>query len=278
MNQIMDKTIMVEAKNITKIYPNGVTALRDFSLDVRKGEFVTILGSNGSGKTTLLRCLNGLIPLTKGEIRVQQYTNNGKNSGDLRQIQKITGIIFQGANLIEELSVLMNVLIGRLSHISLLRAVTSQFRNIDKEVAFSALKKVGLQDKVYEKAGNLSGGQKQKVAIAKAMAQQPLIILADEPVANLDPKSSKEIMEFLSEISSENGITVICILHRVDFAAEYAERIIGIKGGEKVYDRDSIDFKKEDLLKIYETDHEESLPVETTSTKWTQPNINYCYR
>ena len=249
----MDKTI-VEVKKITKIYPNGVRALTDFSLMVSAGEFVAILGSNGSGKTTLLRCLNGLVTPTNGEIRVNRHAITAKNIAELRQIRKITGTIFQEANLIEELSVLMNVLVGRLPHVSLLRATTFQFQEIDKEIAFNALKKVGLEDKVYERPGHLSGGQKQKVAIARALAQQPMIMLADEPTASLDPRSSNEIMELLMEISKENGITILCVLHRVEFAERYAKRIVGVKEGKNVVDQASINFGEEDLLKIYGPD------------------------
>lgn len=255
----MNETIILEAKKITKIYPNGVRALTDFSLMVSEGEFVAILGSNGSGKTTLLRCLNGLLTPTSGEIRINQHILTGKNPAELKQICKITGTIFQEANLIEELSVLMNVLVGRLPHISLWRAITFQFKERDKEVAFNALKKVGLEDKIYERPGHLSGGQKQKVAIARALAQQSMIILADEPTASLDPRSSNEIMELLTEISNENGITILCVLHRVEFAERYAKRIVGIKGGRNVVDQNRNNFKKEDLLKIYGTDDRESL-------------------
>jgi phosphonate transport system ATP-binding protein len=258
-NKVIEKPNIIETKKLTKIYPNGVRALTDFSLSISQGEFVAILGSNGSGKTTLLRCLNGLIPPTDGEIRINRYALTGKNQLELRQIRKITGTIFQEANLIEELSVLMNVLVGRLPHLSLLRGITFQFKDTDKEVAFHALKKVGLADKLYEPPGNLSGGQKQKVAIARALAQQPKIFLADEPTASLDPRSSSEIMELLTEISEENGITVLCVLHSVGFAERYAKRIIGIKEGKKVVDQNNINLKDADLLTIYGTTNKVTL-------------------
>ena len=257
-NTVIEKPNIIEAKKLTKIYPNGVRALADFSLMVSEGEFVAILGSNGSGKTTLLRCLNGLVTPTDGEIRIDRHALTGKNIDELRQIRKITGTIFQEANLIEELSVLMNVLVGRLPHLSLLRGITFQFNEIDKEAAYSALKKVGLSDKIYERPGHLSGGQKQKVAIARALAQQPLIMLADEPTASLDPRSSNEIMELLTEISQENGITILCVLHRVEFAERYAKRIIGIKGGKNAVDQNTNNINKDDLIKLYGTDDRET--------------------
>jgi len=279
----MDKTTIIAVNNITKIYPNGVRALTDFSLTVSEGEFVAILGNNGSGKTTLFRCLNGLVTPTSGEIRINQHTITGKNQDKLRQIRKITGTIFQEANLIEELSVLMNVLVGRLPHLSLLKGITFQFNKIDKEIAYYALNKVGLADKLYERPGHLSGGQKQKVAIARALAQEPLIFLADEPTASLDPRSANEIMELLTEISQENGITVLCVLHRVEFAERYAQRIIGIKEGKKVVDQKTINFRTEALLEIYGTDDKE-LPDHSTQNRLIQPDrkvtqsLNPCQR
>ncbi|MBS3976319.1 MAG: phosphonate ABC transporter ATP-binding protein [Syntrophomonadaceae bacterium] len=253
-NTVIEKPNIIEAKKLTKIYPNDVRALADFNLTVTAGEFVAILGSNGSGKTTLLRCLNGLVPPTCGEIIINQRSLTGNNQNELRQIRKMTGTIFQEANLIEELSVLMNVLVGRLPHLSLLRGITFQFKDTDKEIAYHALKKVGLADKLYEPPGNLSGGQKQKVAIARALAQQPMIFLADEPTASLDPRSSNEIMELLTEISQENGITILCVLHRVEFAEMYAKRIIGIKGGKNAVDQNTNKINKDDLIKLYGTD------------------------
>jgi phosphonate transport system ATP-binding protein len=253
-NTVIEKPNIIEAKKLTKIYPNGVRALADFNLTVTAGEFVAILGSNGSGKTTLLRCLNGLVPPTCGEIIINQRSLTGNNQNELRQIRKMTGTIFQEANLIEELSVLMNVLVGRLPHLSLLRGITFQFKDTDKEIAYHALKKVGLADKLYEPPGNLSGGQKQKVAIARALAQQPMIFLADEPTASLDPRSSNEIMELLTEISQENAITILCVLHRVEFAERYAKRIIGIKGGKNAVDQNTNKINKDDLIKLYGTD------------------------
>jgi len=247
----MDKTTLLEVRRIHHTYGTGQEVLKGISLSLTEGEFTVILGSNGSGKTTLINCLSGLIRPSDGQIILY---NNGEAQNDLRSLQKASGLIFQGANLQDELSVLTNVLVGRLSYMPLWRAVSLRFREIDKEIAYEALTKMCIQDKAYELAGSLSGGQKQKVAIARALVKKPAILYADEPTANLDPKSSEEIMEILSAIAQENNSAVVCILHRVDFAEKYAARIIGIRAAEKVIDKKGPEVTHDDLLHIYGAD------------------------
>jgi len=277
----VNKTILLEARGIHHTYCTGHKALKGISLSLTEGEFTVILGSNGSGKTTLINCLGGLIQPSDGQII--SYDNHGEGRKDLKDIKKLSGFIFQGANLNDELSVLTNVLVGRLSYMPLWRAASFRFSDMDKEIAYEALTKIGIQDKVYELAGSLSGGQKQKVAIARALVKKPLILYADEPTSNLDPKSSEEIMAILRAISQENKSTVVCILHRLDFAEKYAERIIGIRDAEKVIDKEMPEFTNDDLLQIYERDgikmidDNYSRPLQSKN-KIVTVSRNHCHR
>lgn len=276
----MSKATILEATNIYKTYPNGYEAVKGVNIAIREGEFSVILGSNGSGKTTLIRCLSGLLPITHGEMIFNKTSHNGTGNSQLKDIRNASGMIFQGANLIDELSVLTNVLIGRLSFMPLWRTLFFRFKDIDREIAFNAIKRVGLQDKVYELAGSLSGGQKQKLAIARAIVKEPAIMFADEPTSNLDPQSSEEIMELLSIFAQKDGKTVVCVLHRLDLAKRYADRIIGIRDGIKVIDKEHPHFTEDDLLEIYGQNGISTVNDGHSRHEGTiiETRRNYCYK
>lgn len=227
---------MIELRNVTKEYPGGVVALRDVSLAIAPGEFVTIVGSSGAGKSTLLRCINRLVEPTSGEIYVdsQAVTRCGKRQ--LRAIRAEIGMIFQSFNLVKRSSVLRNVLAGRLAHVGALRTLLGSFPIDDVALALRCLARVEIEGKAHVRADQLSGGERQRVAVARALCQQPKVILADEPVASLDPPTSHIVMQDLRRINRDYGMTTVVNLHFLDLAREYAERIIGLRSGEVVFD------------------------------------------
>lgn len=224
-------TISIES--VTKRFPNGFEALKGISTDIAAGSFTVILGPSGAGKSTLLRLLNGLETPTGGSVRIAGET---LEKATLRKLRSSVAMVFQQFNLVERLSVVTNVLTGRLAHRSWVGSVFYLFRNEDMDIAQEALARVGLTDKAWSRADKLSGGQQQRVGIARALAQRPKVILADEPVASLDPVASEEIMGLLREICDRDGITVVVNLHQVDLARRFADRIIGMNSGKIVFD------------------------------------------
>lgn len=236
----MPDTIL-SIKNITKTYPNGVTALKGFSFDVQKGEFLVVIGLSGSGKSTLLRCLNRLHDPTSGEIIFND--NNIKidiakieKADEIRSLRKRVGMIFQHFNLIPRHTVLSNVLMGKLSYTGTLKSILGLFSASDKAEAMKYLNLVGIADKAYIRADQLSGGQQQRVAIARALTQNPKVLLADEPVASLDPATCHTVMDYLRKVNQELGITIICNLHFLSLVRQYASRVIALKDGELVFE------------------------------------------
>jgi phosphonate transport system ATP-binding protein len=234
---------------VGKKFPNGFEALKGISTEIASGSFTVILGPSGAGKSTLLRTINGLEVPSSGSIQIGNDKVTGNN---LRDIRSHVGMVFQQFNLVDRLSVMTNVLIGRLSHRSWLFSLLYLFRRVDVEIAHAALIRVGLTDKAWNRADKLSGGQQQRVGIARALAQQPRIILADEPVASLDPVTSEEIMELLREICTSDGITVVVNLHQVDLAKRFADRVIGMNEGLVVYDGPASGLDRETLARIYQ--------------------------
>jgi len=229
---------MVEVRNLSKAYGRNPPALRDISLQFRRGEFVVLLGPSGVGKSTLLRCLNHLVHPTAGSV-VVDGDDLGRLSGrQLLKARRQIGMIFQEFNLVNRMSVLTNVLCGRLGSLSLWRALTWSFPRADVERAVRALERAGLTDpELYmRRADTLSGGQKQRVAIARALVQEPKLILADEPIASLDVVMRTQIMELIGDIARRDGITVVMSLHQIDSARRYADRIIALAGGGIVFD------------------------------------------
>ncbi|CRK81273.1 phosphonate ABC transporter ATP-binding protein [Neobacillus massiliamazoniensis] len=227
---------MIECKNVSKTYPNGVQGLKNINLKIEKGEFVVIVGLSGAGKSTLLRSINRLNEISDGEILIDGKSITHAKGSDLRKIRRDIGMIFQNFNLVKRSTVLRNVLSGRVGYHSTLKTVLGLFPKEDENLAFDALERVNILDKAYTRADQLSGGQQQRVSIARALAQEAKIILADEPVASLDPLTTKQVMDDLKRINTELGITTVVNLHHIDLAREYATRIIGMHAGEIVFD------------------------------------------
>jgi phosphonate transport system ATP-binding protein len=249
---------ILEIKNVSKSYDHATQALKDITLKFEEGEFVSIIGPSGAGKSTLLRCVNRLVDATQGVILIdgQDITNVSKK--ELRKVRTKVGMIFQHYNLVNRLSVIENVLHGRLGHKSTISGVVGRYTEHEKQYAFSILDKLGLADQAYKRCDELSGGQKQRVGIARAIMQEPRLILCDEPIASLDPSSSKVIMDHLSDINRTMNITCILNLHQVEVAMKYAKRIIGITAGQVVYDGPAEGLDTETIHKIYDS-HEGDL-------------------
>ncbi|MDR1193469.1 MAG: phosphonate ABC transporter ATP-binding protein [Peptococcaceae bacterium] len=244
---------ILEFQNVSKIYNNTTTALTDVSFSVDEGEFVSIIGPSGSGKSTILRCVNRLVDATRGEIIFDGHDINRANKKELRQVRKKTGMIFQHYNLVDRLSVIENVLHGRLGHKHTLTGVVGYYTEKEKENAFQILAKLGLTEQAYKRCDELSGGQKQRVGIARSLMQEPRLILCDEPIASLDPSASKVIMDHLSVINKNMNLTCIFNLHQVDVALRYSKRIIGITLGKIVYDGPPDQLGKEKIHEIYQS-------------------------
>jgi phosphonate transport system ATP-binding protein len=227
---------MIRFENAAVTYPGGVHALKDLTLEIPDGEMMVIVGLSGAGKSTLIRAINGLVPLSGGNITIDGVSVRSSKGRQLREIRSKIGMIFQTFNLVQRTTVLNNVLMGRLHSTGTIRSMLGWYRADDVEIAMRALERVGIVEKAYVRASNLSGGQQQRVGIARALAQEPTIILADEPVASLDPPTSHVVMRDLQRINRELGITTIVNLHFLDLAKVYGDRIIGMRSGELVYD------------------------------------------
>jgi phosphonate transport system ATP-binding protein len=226
---------MFEVKNLTKIYDDGTVALNDVSFSVEEGEFLVIIGLSGSGKSTLLRCINRLIEPTEGQILWDGVDITAAEPEALRKIRRQIGMIFQQFNLVRRSNVLTNVLTGRLGYVRPSTSLAYHFPSQDREMAWKALERVGIADQAYKQARELSGGQQQRVGIARALMQQPRMILADEPVASLDPVLAHSILGYLEELNQKDHITVLCSLHYLDLVQRYSTRVIGLRAGRIVY-------------------------------------------
>ncbi|WLP62582.1 phosphonate ABC transporter ATP-binding protein [Bacillus thuringiensis] len=227
---------MIEFRNVSKMYPNGTKGLNNINLKIQKGEFIVMVGLSGAGKSTLLRSVNRLHEITEGEIIIEGESITSAKGKGLRRMRRDIGMIFQSFNLVKRSTVLKNVLAGRVGYHSTLRTTLGLFPKEDVELAFQALKRVNILEKAYARADELSGGQQQRVSIARALAQEAKIILADEPVASLDPLTTKQVLDDLKKINEDFGITTIVNLHSIDLARQYATRIIGLHVGEMVFD------------------------------------------
>ncbi|MBJ8116374.1 MULTISPECIES: phosphonate ABC transporter ATP-binding protein [Bacillus] len=227
---------MIEFRNVSKVYPNGTKGLNNINLKIQKSEFVVMVGLSGAGKSTLLRSVNRLHEITEGEILVEGESITAAKGKELRRMRRDIGMIFQSFNLVKRSTVLKNVLAGRVGYHSTLRTTLGLFPKEDLELAFQSLKRVNILEKAYTRADELSGGQQQRVSIARALAQEAKIILADEPVASLDPLTTKQVLDDLKKINEDFGITTIVNLHSIDLARQYATRIIGLHAGEVVFD------------------------------------------
>ena len=244
---------LLEVKNVSKTYSGGTKALQDVSFSIEKGEIVAIIGPSGAGKSTLMRCINRLVDATEGEVVFDGEDITKIPKTKLRKVRTKTGMIFQHYNLVERLSVYANVLHGRLGHKSTVSGAVGHYSEEEKESAFKIISALGLTEQAYKPCKELSGGQKQRVGIARALMQEPKLLLCDEPIASLDPSSAKVIMDQLQEINRDMHITVILNLHQVDVALKYAQRIIGITEGQIVFDGPADKLDKDTIHKIYKS-------------------------
>lgn len=234
---------MLEIRNLTKIYDDGTKALNNVSFDVPDGEFLIVIGLSGSGKSTLLRCINRLIDPTEGEI-IWDGKDLAKLEGeDLRKARRKIGMVFQHFNLVKRSSVMTNVLSGRLGYTPSWKSVLGRFSAKDKQKAWDALGRLNIQDQAHKRADELSGGQQQRVGIARALMQEPEMILADEPVASLDPVLAHSILEYLEKLNKEDNMTILCSLHYLDLVQRYSTQVIGLKDGNVVYQGSRADIR-----------------------------------
>jgi phosphonate transport system ATP-binding protein len=245
---------VLQLEHLTKTYPSGTKALDDVSLEINRGEFVVLIGLSGSGKSTLLRCINRLVEPTGGRVIFDGHDVTAAGGGELRRLRRRMGMIFQQFNLVRRASVFQNVLAGRLGYRSTWRTIAGRPGHDDVELAFENLGRVGILDKAYARADALSGGQQQRVGIARALMQRPDLMLADEPVASLDPATSHSVMKYLEEINKKDGITVICALHFLSLARRYGTRVIALKGGEVAFDGEPAEIDEVRFKEIYGED------------------------
>ncbi len=227
---------MIQFVNVSKTYPNGTIGLKNINLTIQEGEFVVIVGLSGAGKSTLLRSINRLHEISEGDIRIDGMSISSASGAQLRRMRRGIGMIFQSFNLVKRSTVMRNVLSGRVGYHATWRTLLGLFPKADMDLALDALARVNIREKAYSRADQLSGGQQQRVSIARALAQEAKIILADEPVASLDPLTTRQVMNDLKRINSELKITTIVNLHFIDLARDYATRIIGLRAGEVVFD------------------------------------------
>lgn len=250
---------MLEIRNLTKVYDDGTRALNNVSFTVQDGEFLVIIGLSGSGKSTLLRCINRLIEPTSGQIILDGVDITAASHAELRRIRRDLGMIFQHFNLVKRSTVMRNVLTGRLGYVNPWLSLLGIFSAEDRKRAWAALELVGIPDKANNRADALSGGQQQRVGIARALMQEPKLLLADEPVSALDPATSHSVLKYIEQINREKGVTVLCSLHFLSLARAYATRIIALKDGNMMFDGLPGEIDDERFKEIY---GEEAVRVE----------------
>ncbi|MBM7570665.1 phosphonate ABC transporter ATP-binding protein [Aquibacillus albus] len=242
---------MIEFKNLSLTYPNGTKGLKNINIKINEGEFVVIVGLSGAGKSTFIRSINRLVTPTEGDLLVDGENILKHNGKSLRELRKKVGMIFQNYNLVKRSTVLKNVISGRLGYTGTLKSILNMYSKEDMNMAYENLKRVNIEEKLYSRADELSGGQQQRVSIARVLTQKPNVILADEPVASLDPPTSHQVMTYLRQINKEDKITTIVNLHFIDMAMEYADRIIGMRAGEVVYDGPVSEVTEKTFEEIY---------------------------
>lgn len=244
---------LLTVERLTKSYDGKGKALHDVSLSLRRGEFVTVIGPSGAGKSTFLRCINRLIDASEGSIVFDGREITSMNKRQIRKARRDIGMIFQHYNLVHRATAIENVLQGRLGYLSNFRGIFGLYSEEDKRSAFELLDKMGLSEFAYQRADQLSGGQQQRVGIARALVQDPLLMLCDEPIASLDPKSSRVTMEMLRWVSDELGVACLVNLHQVDYAIEYSDRIVALRKGVKVFDGTPDELDAKTISDIYGT-------------------------
>ena len=249
--------MILKVKNLHKIYKNGMHALKGVNIEVKKGEFLVIIGLSGSGKSTLLRCINRLIEPTAGTVEFMGKDITHVKGEELRKVKAQIGMIFQHFNLINRHSVLKNVISGKLGQLKTLNSILGNFTDDIYEEAYRNLEIVGIKEKAKERADTLSGGEQQRVAIARSLMQNPKLLLADEPVASLDPATSNSVMKFFEKVNKEFGTTVICNLHFLSLVRKYATRVIALKSGEIIYEGEPSEIDEKWFKTIYGEEAEE---------------------
>lgn len=243
---------MIVFKNVGKTYPNGTVALKNVDLEIQQGEFIAVIGLSGAGKSTLIRLINKMHEVTEGELVVNgTIVDENLNGKDLRKFRRGIGMVFQSFNLIGRTTVLNNVLAARVADIPFFKSLLGWYSKKDRVIALNALDKLGILEKAYGRADQLSGGQMQRVALARTLAQEPKIILADEPVASLDPITATQVMKDFEKVNKEFNITVIANMHHVDMALKFAKRVIGINNGEIVFDGPASEVDNDLLKRVY---------------------------
>jgi len=257
---------MLEVQNLTKVYADGTVALRDVSFTVAPGEFLIIIGLSGSGKSTLLRCINRLIDPTEGRILWDGVDVTAARGEQLRHVRRQIGMVFQQFNLVKRSSVLTNVLAGRLGYAPTGGTLFHSFSAADRDMAWKALERVGIRDQARKQARELSGGQQQRVGIARALMQQPRMILADEPVASLDPVLAHSILGYLEKLNTEDRITVLCSLHYLDLVQRYGTQVIGLRAGRLVWQG-----SREDIRRMSDREFKEIYGEEAVRTNAGRP-------
>ncbi len=251
--------MLLDVTHLEKVYPNGTYALKGVSLSVQEGEFLVVIGLSGSGKSTLLRCINRLHEPTSGSIHFEGQEITHLKGKELRGYRRQIGMIFQHFNLVKRRSVLDNVIAGRLGDLPVMQSLRGKFSSTVRDEAMEKLTIVGLADKAFARADALSGGQQQRVAIARTLMQRPKILLADEPVASLDPATSHSVMQYLEFINKEYGTTIICNLHFLSLVRQYASRVIALKSGEMMFEGSPHEIDRAWFTRIY---GEEAVEVE----------------
>jgi phosphonate transport system ATP-binding protein len=247
----VEEGAMLKIEHLSKVYPDGTVGLNDVSFEVEEGEFLAVIGLSGSGKSTLLRCINRLIEPTEGRVIWNDVDVTAAKGQELRHIRRQIGMVFQQFNLVKRSSVLTNVLSGRLGYANPWTSLAHIFPSDDRDRAVAALERVGIEEQALKRADQLSGGQQQRVGIARALMQEPQVILADEPVASLDPVLSHSILQYLELLNREDGIMVLCSLHFLDLVHRYATRVVGLKDGEKVFEGLPKELTRERFKEVY---------------------------
>jgi len=242
---------LLRVENLTKVFPDGTVALHDVTFEVEEGEFLAVIGLSGSGKSTLLRCINRLIDPTDGRVLWDDVDVTAVQGKELRHIRRQIGMVFQQFNLVRRSSVMTNVLSGRLGYAHPWLSLAHRFSPKDHQRALAALERVGIPEKADNRADQLSGGKQQRVGIARALMQEPRLMLADEPVASLDPVLAHSILRYLELLNRQDGITVLCSLHFLDLVHRYATRVIGLKDGELVFDGLPSELTRERFKEVY---------------------------
>ena len=242
---------MIEFRNVYKTYPNGFTALKDINLKIEQGEFVAIIGLSGAGKSTILRCINRMHDVTSGTLTVDGVDVNTLKGRELRKFRRKVGMIFQSFNLVSRSTAIKNVLTAEVPEMNFIRVLFGIFNREQKMHALESLDKVGILSKAYTRCDQLSGGQQQRVALARTLNQNPQIILADEPVASLDPIMARQVMKDFVRINKEYNISILLNIHHVDLALQYCDRVIGVREGQIVFDGPADTITQEQIDEVY---------------------------